>query len=67
MGIIDARRSVTKFVKLLRTGGTLAIWLYGRPIFAVDGQAKSWQTYNQITAWAFDRVRPFKGTPLERA
>lgn len=42
VGILDAPRSVTKFAKLLRTRGTLAIWLYGRPIVAEDGQAKSW-------------------------
>lgn len=67
VGVSNTPSFTAKFAKLLRTGATLAIWLYGRPIFAEHGQAKSWHIYDKITASASDRVRPFKGTHLERA
>jgi len=32
--LLDARAAVSSFARLLRPGGTLAVWFYGRPAFA---------------------------------
>jgi len=40
-GLLDVLKAMAGFVKLLRKCGTLAIWLYGRPIFAEESQEKS--------------------------
>ncbi|MCJ1458326.1 hypothetical protein MMC28_008697 [Mycoblastus sanguinarius] len=66
--LMDQQLAFSGFAKLLRPGGTLAIWFYGRPIFAEKGQEKSQEIYDRITAKAFDRVRPIgKDTVLGRA
>ena len=65
--LIDAEIAMSVFAKLLRPGGTVAIWFYGRPIFADKGQEKSQAIYEGITGKAFERVLPLKGSPMERA
>lgn len=50
-----------------RVTGTLAAWFYGRPIFEGTGQEKSQEIYNKITAKAFERLYPIKGSPIEPA
>jgi len=45
----------------------LAIWFYGRPIFADEGQEKSQKIYNKLVAKAFERIYPLKGTPMQPA
>ena len=60
--LMDAEKAFSGFAKLLRPGGTLAIWFYGKPIFAEKGQEKSQQIYNQIAGKAFSRTFPIKGT-----
>lgn len=63
--LMDAEKAFSGFAKLLRPGGTLAIWFYGKPIFAEKGQEKSQQLYNQIAGKAFSRVFPIGGTPWQ--
>ena len=63
--LMDAEKAFSGFAKLLRPGGTLAIWFYGKPIFGEKGQEKSQQLYNQIAGKAFSRVFPIGGTPWQ--
>ena len=56
--LMDAEQAFSGFAKLLRPGGTLAIWFYGRPIFAEKGQEKSQQIYDRIAGKAFSRIFP---------
>lgn len=65
--LIDAKQAFSGFAKLLRPGGTLAIWFYGRPIFAEEGQEKSQKVYDQIAGKAFSRIFPIKNSSWERA
>lgn len=65
--LMDAERAFSGFAELLRPGGTLAIWFYGKPIFAGVGQEKSQQIYNRIAAKAFSRIFPIKGTIWQQA
>ena len=65
--LMDADRAISGFAKLLKPGGTVAIWFYGRPAFADPEQARSQEIFNKILSKAWDRVRPMKGTSFERA
>ena len=65
--LMDAEQAFSGFAKLLRPGGTLAIWFYGKPIFAGERQEKSQQIYNQIAGKAFSRNLPIKGTIWQQA
>ncbi len=65
--LMSAEHAFSGFAKLLRPGGTLAIWFYGKPIFAGDGQEKSQQIYNQIAGKAFSRIFPIKDTIWQQA
>ena len=65
--LMDAEQAFSGFAKLLRPGGTLAIWFYGKPIFAEKGQEKSQQIYNQIAGKAFSRILPIEDTALQHA
>ena len=65
--LMDAERAFSGFAKLLRSGGTLAIWFYGKPIFAEKGQERSQQIYNQIAGKAFSRIFPIKDTIWQEA
>lgn len=65
--LMDAEKALSGFAKLLRPGGTLAIWFYGKPIFVGEGQEKSQQIYNQIAGKAFSRIFPIKDTIWQRA
>ena len=60
--LMDTEQAFSGFAKLLRPGGTLAIWMYGRPIFAEKGQKKSQEIYNQIATNAYLKISPIKGT-----
>lgn len=60
--LIDPEQAFPGFAKLLRPGGTLAIWFYGKPIFAEKGQEKSQRIYDQIAGKAFSRIFPIKDT-----
>ena len=65
--LMDSERAFSGFAKLLRPGGTLAIWFYGKPIFAEKGQEKSQQLYDQIAGKALSRMLPIKGTVWQQA
>ena len=62
--LMHAEQAMTVFGRLLRPGGTVAIWFYGRPIFAAQGQEKSQAIYDRLIGKAFERVLPMKGSPM---
>lgn len=71
--LTDIDAAMSAFAKLLRPGGTLAIWFYGSPIFASPGlsedspEATGVQTLFQVILnRSYDEFRPFKGGVLER-
>ena len=65
--LMDAKAAVSGFANVLKPGGTLAIWFYGRPIFAEEGMEQIQKFYDRLLARAYDKARPFKGTSYERA
>ncbi len=65
--LMHAEQAMSVLAKLLRLGGTVAIWFYGRPIFADKSQKKCQAIYSRITGKAFERVLPLKGSPMARA
>ena len=65
--LMDAEQAFSGFAKLLRPGGTLAIWFYGKPIFVGEGQGKSQQIYDRIAGKAFSRIFPIKDTIWQHA
>lgn len=71
--LMDLDAAMSAFAKLLRPGGTLAIWFYGRPIFASPGlsedspEVTGVQTlFQDILNRSYDEFRPFKGSVLEK-
>jgi len=42
MALMDAAKAVEGYAKILRPGGTVAIWYYGRPNFAEEAFASKW-------------------------
>ena len=65
--LLDAKEAISSFAKVLRPGGTLAIWFYGRPIFADEGQERSQLLHQKISQILFSKIGSFKGTPFEKA
>lgn len=71
--LMDAPRAIQSFSELLKPGGTLAIWFYGRPLFvASDGWAKehaekAQQIYLTLASRVYDEYVPFEGKPLGKA
>ena len=66
--LVDAKQAFLQFAKLLRPGGTLAIWFHGGPIFIGQGQENSQRIYDEIIGKMFaERTLPWGGTPMERA
>ncbi|KAH8698793.1 S-adenosyl-L-methionine-dependent methyltransferase [Talaromyces proteolyticus] len=64
MPLLDAPKALDAFHGLLRVGGTLAIYFYGRPIFT-SGQdpAHLDSLYDRIATKICSFLLPFKGTP----
>jgi SAM-dependent methyltransferase len=63
--LLDASKALQAFHELLVPGGTLAIYFYGRPIFA-DGSgyaAACDALYDRIATRICTFLLPFKGTP----
>ena len=60
--LMNAELAFSGFAKLLRPGGTLAIWFYGKPIFVGEGQERSQPIYDRIAGKAFSRIFPIKDT-----
>ena len=65
--LMHAEQAMSVFEQLLRPGGTVAIWFYGRPIFAGKGQEKSQAIYDRLIGKAFERVLPIKGSPMAKS
>ena len=65
--LMHAEQAMSVFAKLLRPGGIVAIWFYGRPIFAAEGEEKCQAIYDRIVGKAFERVLPLKGSPMAKS
>ena len=64
MPLLDAPRALAAFHNLLRPGGTLAIYFYGRPIFTSGPDpARLDALYDRIATRICRYFLPFKGTP----
>ena len=63
--LMDTEKAFANCAELLRPGGTLAIWFYGPPILADEGQEKSQTLWQKVISRAWDKVRPMKGTMYE--
>ncbi|KAL2021625.1 hypothetical protein VTK56DRAFT_6978 [Thermocarpiscus australiensis] len=62
--LLDAPRALAAFHGLLRPGGTLAIYFYGRPIFTGGADpARLDALYDRIATRICTFLLPFKGTP----
>ncbi len=62
--LLDAPRALGAFRSLLRPGGTLAIYFYGRPIFTGGADpARLDALYDRIATRICSFLLPFKGTP----
>ncbi|KAL1881331.1 hypothetical protein Daus18300_001184 [Diaporthe australafricana] len=71
--LMDTQAAMSAFAKLLRPGGTLAIWFYGGPIFASPGSSEDspevagvQALFQGILNRSYDQFRPFKGSVLEK-
>ena len=63
--LMDAPKTLQAFSKLLKPSGTLAIWFYGRPIFAESDFAASCQPlFDSLENMMFAKY--IKGSPRER-
>ena len=68
MPLIDAKRGVAAWAKLLKPGGTLAIWFYGRPAFADPAAAKTCEPLlAHILDFCFERAIKAAGERGARA
>lgn len=63
MPLLDAPKALQAFHTLLRPGGTLAIYFYGRPVFADGDVAACDAIYERIATRICTFLLPFKGTP----
>lgn len=61
--LLDAPKALQAFHTLLRPGGTLAIYFYGRPIFTDGDTAACDAIYERIATRICTFFLPFKGTP----
>lgn len=65
--LMDTKAAISNFARLMKPGGTLAIWFYGGPIYTHNGQvdalaAEIRRRHREITSLGFEEHRPFKGT-----
>lgn len=66
MPLLDAPKALQAFHTLLRPGGTLAIYFYGRPIFTDGDNASACdEIYERMATRICRFLLPFKGTPGE--
>lgn len=71
--LMDTGAAMSAFAELLRPGGTLAIWFYGKPIFASPGLSEDspevagvQRLFQDVLNRSFDEFRPHKGGVLEK-
>ena len=66
--LLDVKQAFSQCEKLLHSGGTLAVWFHGGPMFVEEGQQKSQEIYDKLTGKTYvERTLPWGGTPTERA
>ena len=63
MPLLDAPKSLEAFHTMLRPGGTLAIYFYGRPIFTGTDAERLNSLYDKVATRICQFLLPFKGTP----
>lgn len=63
MPLLDGPRALQAFHALLRPGGTLAVYFYGRPIFVNDDADALNTAYETLATRVCSFLLPFKGTP----
>ncbi|KAL8747703.1 MAG: hypothetical protein Q9190_000444 [Brigantiaea leucoxantha] len=64
MPLLDPNKSLRAFHELLKPGGTVAIYFYGRPIFADGSNAIVCdEMYDRVATRICQFLLPFKGTP----
>ncbi|GAP89892.1 putative DUF4243 and methyltransferase domain protein [Rosellinia necatrix] len=63
MPLLDAPKALAVFEKMLRPGGTLAIYFYGRPIFLGDNAAECNDLWARLADRSVQCFHPIKGTP----
>lgn len=62
LALMDFNKAVESFAKVLKPGGTLAVWYYGRPMFAEGDSSTLCQSlYKEIANRQFGRI--IKGGP----
>ncbi|KAH6629938.1 S-adenosyl-L-methionine-dependent methyltransferase [Chaetomium sp. MPI-SDFR-AT-0129] len=64
--LLDVPQALNAFHQLLRPGGTLAIYFYGRPVFTTGDAARDTRLnalYDRIATRICTFLLPFKGTP----
>ncbi|KAL8791377.1 MAG: hypothetical protein Q9195_005915 [Heterodermia aff. obscurata] len=59
--------AMAAFAELLKPGGTLAVWFYGRLIFAEEGRDKCQEIHDRIVAKAAQKMGSSKGNPVMEA
>lgn len=66
--LLDVKQAFSQCARLLHSGGTLAVWFHGGPMFVEEGQQKSQEIYDKLTGKTYvERTLPWGGTPMERA
>ncbi|KAJ8108147.1 hypothetical protein ONZ43_g6515 [Nemania bipapillata] len=63
MPLLDPSKALQAFHAMVRPGGTLAIYFYGRPIFVGDNSETYNAMYSRIADSALQCLHPLKGTP----
>lgn len=63
MPLIDPEPAMKCWSNLLKSGGTLAVYFYGRPIFTGDESKTCQSLYNKIVTKTCSLYWPFKGSP----
>ena len=58
--LMDWRGAFQSFSYLLKPGGTLAIWFYGRPFFTDPKLARAQELYEKISTTTFRTFEPFR-------
>ena len=67
IALMEPVKAIENFAGLLKPGGTLAIWFYGRPIFEdKKNEARQQQIFDKILTIAWSSLKPFSEV-FERA
>lgn len=58
VGMMDMDEAFVGFAEMLKPGGTLAVWEYGRPIFMGEGEERCQEIFNEIWKKTFELTSP---------